>query len=779
MPTIVFRLFLAVLIFAPLAFGTQEVWSLAVMETGMLACLVLLLSPSRQGRIDLYQVPGLAPLLFFLAFIALQLLPLPPQVIKILAPSIHGLYAETIGVLDPDAWMTLSINRKATLTQFFRFLSYGACYILTLQLLADKVRLRRAVWVVIGFASALSILAILQDFLSPDKIYWFRAVPHAWPVGPFVYHNHFAGFMEMLVPLTLALFFHYRPPVSYKKSWHRKLYDIFGHYRANLHVLLGFAVLLMMTSIFISISRGGIISMSIASVVLLILLHQRRKEGGIFLVPLLGLLLVLAVGWFGWEAIFARFAAMRDMEGELSNSRFIIWHDSLEIIRRFPWTGTGFGTFGDIYPAVRTYPGQSVVDHAHNDYFELLADGGVIGLGLMGWFLAAVLVPSWRMYRQRREPYCTALFLGAICGMLALLVHGVTDFNFYNGANGLFFFFLAGLAVSAAHTRLRNGLVTRLRVVAIPRPGLWGFATVALLAVTLLFNFGIMAGEYRFAEIDKAYIGPAAPAEELQKMREVARAAVRMDLLEARYRFALANLENLLGQAAAARYAFAKAILYNPANAEYLQGAGLFMAGQGETGKADGLMRAGIKLDPTNSDRHGRYGVWLLAMGRREPGLENLRQAIALAPARTNTYVSLMLLHGLTDREILRALPDNARACLIFADYLRTVGQDDLVEVVYRRILDFSENDPAPSPGVFYTIYQHYLQQGRREEAMAVMQRAGELIPAHAGIRLTMARLYEKMNITYRAIEEYEKALAIDPANRAAGERLRKLRGEG
>jgi tetratricopeptide (TPR) repeat protein len=100
-----------------------------------------------------------------------------------------------------------------------------------------------------------------------------------------------------------------------------------------------------------------------------------------------------------------------------------------------------------------------------------------------------------------------------------------------------------------------------------------------------------------------------------------------------------------------------------------------------------------------------------------------------------------------------------------------------MVDSVYDHILGFLEHDPAPQPNVFYVIYRDYLRQGRLEEAMAVINQAGELIPDNVGIRLTLARLYEKSNIRYRAIEEYEKALVIDPLNREARERLDKLQG--
>jgi len=264
-----FRLFLFILIFSPLAFGTVEPWSYMVMEAGIFIALGLYLAG--HGKDNLHAVPGAIPLVLLLAYILFQLVPLPAGLVKILSPSSYTLYEETAGAFGQPTWIPLTVNVKATLATFLRLASYVACYILTVLLLTRKDLLRTTVTVVIVFAALVAICAILQRFISPrTTMFWFREIPlNATPTGPYVYHNAYAGLMEMIVPIVLALFFHYRPRTDTKHSLRSSLVHIFDQHRTNIHILLGFTAVLLATAILVSLSRGGIISLSLAILFLL------------------------------------------------------------------------------------------------------------------------------------------------------------------------------------------------------------------------------------------------------------------------------------------------------------------------------------------------------------------------------------------------------------------------------------------------------------------------------------------------------------------------------
>ncbi len=774
MDKITFRIFLFVLIFSPLAFGTVEPWSLAVMEVlSLLGLFLLLLGKKHDKDISLYEVPGLVPLALLCAYIFMQLVPLPPGIIKIISPGTYNLYGETVFVDGPAGWMPLSIDVKATLTEFFRILSYAVFYILAVQLLSRKENLKKVIAAIVIFASVLSFLGILQHILSNDKIYWVRSIAReASPFGPYVNRNHYAGLMEMIFPLVLSLFLFYKPHIAYK-SLRDKLTQAFNLNSTNIYLLLGFSAVLIATSVFLTLSRSGIVSLCVSLLFFGIMFLARgtdRKKGVVIIV--ICVLVVLSVGWFGWEPVFERFEKVRNPQGGISELRLVVWNDSRNIIRDFPLFGTGAGSFVDIYPKYRTIQGDRIVDHAHNDYIEILSEGGVTAFAICAWFLVLLFYKLFRVFRKRLETYSVYVFIGCITGMISILIHSITDFNLHIGANGLYLFFLAGLAVSAANTRLHQGLNdTYLKKIRIPYRIVTPLAGIALLGC-LIFNMGVFWGGVFFSPVKDTKPDEKTLPQDLVSMRAAAYRASFLDPLEAKYYYAAGNLEMLLLNNAPALGLYKDAVRLCPANGDYLQRLGLVMSGLKHYRAADELLRSGIKYDISNPERYKRYALWLFSMGNTEEGIKVVRKSISMEPRKTREYITLMILDGLSDREILGALPEKVEPHLLFADYLQKVGQDGMAEAEYLNALRYVRNEDTVKPSFFYQVSGYYMKKGRTYDALTVMRKAMEFFPNDAGIRLTAADLYEKAGAPYKAIEEYRKALSIDPQDSLAKKKL-------
>jgi len=776
MDKIVFRIFLFVLIFSPLAFGTVEPWSLAVMEILSLFTLFLLLHGKKHDKdISFYEVPGLVPLALLCTYIFMQLVPLPPGIIKIISPGTYNLYSETVFVEGPARWMPLSIDVKATLTEFFRILSYAVFYVLTIQLLSRKENLKKAIAAIIIFASVLSFLGILQHILSNDKIYWVRrTVQGASPFGPYVNRNHYAGLMEMIFPLVLSLFLFYKPHIAYK-SLRDKLTQAFNLRSTNIYLLLGFSAVLIATSVFLTLSRSGIVSLCVSLLFfgIMFLARGTDKKRGIVIIVIC-VLVVLSVGWFGWEPVFERFEKVRNPQGDISEMRLEIWKDSRDIIHDFPLFGTGAGSFVDIYPRYRTVQGDRIVDHAHNDYIEILSEGGVTAFAICAWFLVLLFYKSFRVFRKRFDVYSVYLFIGCITGIISILVHSITDFNLQIGANGLYMFFLAALAVSAANTRLHQGLndpyLKKRRIpYSVDTP-----QGIVLLACQIL-NMGVFWGGVFFPSVENTKLDEKTSPQDLVSMRGAAYRASLFDPLEAKYRYAAANVERFLSKNAAALSLYREAVRLCPANGEYLQRLGLVMSELKQYRAAEELLRSGIKYDVSNPERYKRYALWLFSMGKREEAVSIVRKSISMEPAKTREYITLMILNGLSDEEMLSALPERVGPHLLFADYLQKVGQDRMAEAESLNALQYVRNEDTIKPSFFYQVSGYYIKRGRTYDALTIMRKAMEFLPDDAGLRLTAADLYERAGASYKAIEEYRKALRIDPKNSEARRRLNAL----
>ncbi len=686
----VYRLFIFVLIFTPLAFGTVERWSYTVMETISLSALCLLLFQivrSRSTRI--YEVPGLLPLSMFLAYIVFQAIPLPSFVIKVLSPGAHEVYSNTIWVNGSAQWGSISLNKKATLLEFFRVFSYAAFYVLTVQLLSKKKYFKKMVFLLTLYASLLALFAIIQHFSFNDRIYWVRELTQGGnPFGPYVNRNHYAGLMEMLFPIILSLFIFYKPQVG-QGSLRERLVRIFDQRASNVHALLLLAATIVAISIFISLSRGAIISLSISMIFFgfMIIARMKEKKKGIVVV-LIFIVILYAVGWFGWDAIFERFERIRNTQGDVSEMRLDLWKDSANIIKDFAITGAGLGNFVGIYPKYRTIPPGGIADHAHNDYIELMTDGGIIAIALIGWFMLSVILSSFKTFIKRRDSYSIYIWTGAVTGIVAILIHSITDFNLHIGANGLYFFFLLGFVVSAANTRFSDGSDSSyLGKVELPNIRLITYGTVAIMLVCTMYNVGVLLGNYHHSSIDRSRLDPGTSISEITKIRELSSRASAYDPLEGRYRFTHADSEWLLKNKGEALFSYKKAVRLDPLNGEYLQKLGLILSDQGDDVSADVLLSYGAVVNKQNPLRYQIYGSWLIKNGHVEDGIHNMRRAIELEPRKGKDYITLLVLHGLSDEEIQSALPDAVYPHLQFARYLERTGNNEMALEAYKRVL--------------------------------------------------------------------------------------------
>lgn len=749
-------IFLAALLSAPLLFGTVEVWSLAVMETLSFGLAAFFLLKNMKGKEPfLYKTPGLTPLLIFVFFMLFQLIPLPPAALKAISPAAYETYARA--GWGEGGWVPISLNKKAALMEFFRLAAYVCFYFLTVQMLAEKGRLKRTVAAISVFASALSLFAILQHITSNGKIYWLRGLADAagTPFGPYVNRNHYAGLMEMLFPVVLGMFLYYMPPARYGPL-RARLSEFIGRRRSGIHLILGLSSVLIATSVFLSLSRGGIMSLGLSMVLFGALLFKSGAslKRGLLVVSIIAVT-IFSVGWFGWVPIMERFEDAAHPEFQAYDERRTIWKDSAEMAGDYLASGAGFGSFKSLYPSYRTLTDDTrAVEHAHNDYIEIASGGGLTALFLALWFAGAVLLRFWRAFSKRREPYSIHLSIGCAAGLFSIALHGLTDFNLHIGANGLFFFFLAGLMVSASHTRLQEGLKeTLLEKRPLPAPKAVFAAAVSVLILSVVFNSGILIGNRLFSSGDY-------------------RSASLFDPLEAKYRYFSAASAGNSPEAGPRASNFRKALWLEPSNGSYLQGFGLYMNSGGNAEKGDGLLEAGVKADKTNPARYRTYALWLFGRGEKEKGIENTRKAIELEPKKTRQYIALMTLDGLTDGEIERALPDRVEPRLNFADYLSEIHREENAEAAYLSALDYTKNERKPAPAHFFKAYQFFRKRGKHDEALAVMKKAVEAIPEDAQIRLKAAEAYEAVRITYRAAEEYEKALILDPRNETARKRL-------
>src|SRR5216684_6848302 len=289
---------------------------------------------------------------------------------------------------------------------------------------------RGFVWFGMGFGFLVSLFAILQHLTFNGKLYWFREMHYGGiPFGPYANRNHFAGFAELVLPVALV-------PL------------VLGRVRRERWPVVGLFAVVPIAALFLSASRGGIVSFGVELAVLALAVVLHRTKGKQLLAGAAVLLsALLLVSWLGVGQILQRFSSLQSLE-TTAGKRASMRRDTWRIFLHHPVTGTGQGTLQIVYPPYESLYDGKIVNHAHNDYLEALAETGLLGGLCCAWFVVVLLRVSFKRLRQVGNSFAGALQLSGLVAASGFLVHSLVDFNLHIPSNDFLFFLMAHLATA-------------------------------------------------------------------------------------------------------------------------------------------------------------------------------------------------------------------------------------------------------------------------------------------------------------------------------------------
>jgi len=387
----------------------------------------------------------LTPDLWLLAaavfWMILQWIPLPSALVEWLSPGRWRLAnaARLAAGLSPSAWIPLSIAPSSTFGQLLSVLPSLAAFVAARELM--RTFKDNQVWLAVPIVlagAAESLLGIAQYFENNGQM---NAPPVA---GSYANYDHFSGLLEMSLPIAAV--------------WAVALWNRFRRRRGSSTMAgVGAAVLiaaagLMLAGIVASASRMGfLIALTLVAFLATLWTIQRREAEGSFvtwrawLIPIvLPLLIALLIPT---NALLLRFAGLPGGGDLADDGRVRIWIATVHLIKAFPITGVGLGTYQQgVYP-FELKVAELTAGYAHNDYLQFLAELGFIGTVpflVLGLYLFRKLARIVARPNHSHWPLAVGL-LGAI---VALGLHSLVDFNLYVPANALVFAWIAGMAAS-------------------------------------------------------------------------------------------------------------------------------------------------------------------------------------------------------------------------------------------------------------------------------------------------------------------------------------------
>ncbi|MDH3443917.1 MAG: O-antigen ligase family protein, partial [Deltaproteobacteria bacterium] len=478
---------------------------------------------------------------------------------------------------------------------------------------ADGRFLRSVLLVVLLTGCAVAAVGFAQQFSWNGKILWFF-VPYDWGApaqaefhrasGPFVNPGHFANYLSLILPLSLACAIIRLPFV------HERLglpFRIFG----------AFTALLLFIGILLSLSRSGWISALLGATIFLWFSSRRienrqsepsgnqrsavgsrtigawiKKRGmsltrvSIVIVMLLIMVSLFFVGPSARGHVEARLGQTVTDNASLWG-RTAVWQDTLGMLRDFPLFGVGLGSWPELFPRYRRPPWSGdFYREAHNDYIELWAETGIVGIGLLGWFFFQTGTALLRGFKKV-SPQVFPLLAAISVPLVVMAFHELLDFNLQIPANAFLFTLLMALGL-----RITGQASIKQQSAVRDQKSAFQPAAIGLIALVLT--------------------------------------GVALSQDQVPYPYNLYNRQSVVDAK--------KLVLTHPANA--LSHISLLRSWEGKAPLAEQhrLVEASQWLDPTNPHIRDVFASTFLRMGKTPEGLSQITRSISDSPAFSSHY---------------------------------------------------------------------------------------------------------------------------------------------
>jgi O-antigen ligase len=185
------------------------------------------------------------------------------------------------------------------------------------------------------------------------------------------------------------------------------------------------ALAMMLVALVATLSRSGVVGLIAAGAAGSALAAASSKRRAALTTTLvLGALVVLVGLWTNSQGVMDRVETTVSDAGELS--RLTIWRETLAIVRDFPWTGTGAGTFADAMLQYQRTARQVLFNQAHNEYLQLLTEGGVVLVVALIALAVAFGIAARQAIQRDRTPL-RVVRTSALAGLIGVGVQSIWE----------------------------------------------------------------------------------------------------------------------------------------------------------------------------------------------------------------------------------------------------------------------------------------------------------------------------------------------------------------
>ena len=355
-------------------------------------------------------------------------------------------------------WFALSSDFFETRAFAFKVAALVLAALLIIRFTSNAKRLGILVHTIIVVALASALFGVLRQSTQHGPGFVLARLQPESGYAQFINKNHFAFLMELAFGLILGV-------------------ALMRRGRSERLLLYLSALLLIFTAMVLCNSRGGLLTITVQVIFAGLLFVNSRgpaKDKGpndqrgwvgpqrswvgltrsivvtsVMIVALL-FIIVAGVAWLGGDQLLTGVeTATTEMAVDVSEAhegarRRDIWRATWLMFKAHPIAGAGLGGYWAEVPVFHEASGTSTPQQAHNDYLELLSSGGILGAGLLIWFVIALLKQA-KQSVNTTEGSQRAVTLGAIIGLVGVGVHSIVDFGLHITINALLFVVLVAI----------------------------------------------------------------------------------------------------------------------------------------------------------------------------------------------------------------------------------------------------------------------------------------------------------------------------------------------
>ncbi|MFC2161869.1 O-antigen ligase family protein, partial [Acidobacteriota bacterium] len=413
------------IVLSPLPKASVHEWSILVIQLVVFIMMIayLLMQDKPVMEIQLkeslrwprYLFTGLFVLIF------VQILPWPKFLLNLISPKSVNFREMYAAGFTNVKFMGLSLIPSHTLQAGLELLAYVLLGFLVVKTVTQRKQILRIVYAVIGMGIFQAFYGLFELYNKNPRLLFYKKIHYLSDVtGTFVNRNHLSGYLEMVIPLTIGLIL-VRSDIfaTVGLSLRRKVLSLAekNNYRT---LLMALGVILMAVAVVFSRSRSGIFLLMLTFVLLFGMgtvytgSRQQYQKGMKRFVQVVFLMIVVLCLFVGIDSTLERFA----LDNILNEVRPLVWGNTAAIIGDYSIFGSGLGTFSAVYPAYEENVMSAQVLHAHNDYLEYFAELGVVGGLLLLAGILFMLIISFLVWKEKRNPEVKGLALGGIIAVV-------------------------------------------------------------------------------------------------------------------------------------------------------------------------------------------------------------------------------------------------------------------------------------------------------------------------------------------------------------------------